>query len=225
MSEGRDGMEAGPDRRPGASRTAGIDPLVDPALLRTRLAQLPRDPIVPEVHPDGPRHAAVAVVIRVTPDPHLLLIRRSRSDNDPWSGHMALPGGRLEEQDRDLLATAVRETWEETGVRLEREVEFLGTLPRVAPLTRRLPAIAVLPHVFLAHRELDARVASHEVAAVHWVPLPHLGDPGFRDDYVYQVPQGGTRRFPCFRLDGQIVWGLTYRVLTDFLAQLGSGRG
>lgn len=222
MSEGTE-REAAPSRPPvPGPGVRGADPLAHLDLLRDRLGRLPRDPVVPRVEPGGPRHAAVALVIRVAPTPDLLLIRRSESPGDPWSGHMALPGGRLEERDPDLLATALRETREETGMVLEREVEFAGRLPRVTPLTRRLPPVSVLPHVFLARRELDARVASREVASVHWVPLPHLGDPGLRDEVEIPVP-GGLRRFPCFRLDGQVVWGLTYRVLTDFLGQLEPG--
>ncbi|MGH7524260.1 MAG: NUDIX domain-containing protein, partial [Gemmatimonadales bacterium] len=62
--------------------------------------------------------AAVALVLAEEPD-RLLLIRRAEREGDPWSGHLALPGGRRQESDSDLLATATRETREETGIHLE----------------------------------------------------------------------------------------------------------
>ncbi|HEU4700285.1 MAG TPA: NUDIX domain-containing protein, partial [Gemmatimonadales bacterium] len=65
------------------------------------------------------RWAAVALVVTPAPD-SMLLIRRAERAGDPWSGHMALPGGRHSRGDADLAATAMRETAEEVGVRLDR---------------------------------------------------------------------------------------------------------
>ncbi len=56
-----------------------------------------------------------------------LFIKRAQQAGDPWSGQIALPGGRREPADADLLATAVRETREETGIELTG-VEQLGAL-------------------------------------------------------------------------------------------------
>ena len=68
--------------------------------------------------PDA-RPAAVALVLLEGPQGlELILIKRAERGDDPWSGQIALPGGRYEGGDRDLEATAVRETSEETGVDL-----------------------------------------------------------------------------------------------------------
>ncbi|MDH4045507.1 MAG: NUDIX domain-containing protein, partial [Gemmatimonadota bacterium] len=64
--------------------------------------------------------AAVAVMLAQESE-SVLLIRRAERVDDPWSGHIGLPGGRTSPSDADLLVTAMRETTEEVGVRLERQ--------------------------------------------------------------------------------------------------------
>ena len=77
---------------------------------------------------EGNHQAAVAVVLRdAKGTPELLLIERARREGDPWSGHMAFPGGRLDPTDSDPRSAAERETLEEVGVRLAR-AESLGRL-------------------------------------------------------------------------------------------------
>ena len=63
------------------------------------------------------QRSAVAILVDQDQlsDASLLLIKRAESPNDPWSGHMAFPGGRLEKGDRNGLATAKREMYEEIG--------------------------------------------------------------------------------------------------------------
>jgi 8-oxo-dGTP pyrophosphatase MutT (NUDIX family) len=87
--------------------------------------------------------ASVAVVLTPEPDA-ILLIRRAERKGDPWSGHMALPGGRKSLSDEDLLATVIRETREEVGVTLRGD-QLIGCLDDVAPRTPVLPPIAIRP--------------------------------------------------------------------------------
>jgi len=169
---------------------------------------------------EGVREAAVSLVVRASNGRGLdmLLIKRATSERDPWSGHMALPGGRREETDATLLETAVRETWEETALDLTGAV-VLGRLELVAPLSARLPKVSVTPIVFGVEGEAEASANSHEVAAVHWVGLDELRNPTSRESTTILLPDG-PKNFPCFRLDGQIVWGLTHRILDRFLNHL-----
>ncbi len=170
------------------------------------------------------RNAAVALVLRGpagVPDPPVrdcgvLVIRRSESPRDPWSGQMALPGGSLEEADDGLLAAAIRETHEETGLRLESHGEVLGRLVAARPLGVRLPVVTIWPFVFRAAPGAVARVGSREVASVHWFRVADLADEANRGSYLWR--EGGlVRAFPCVRLEGRVIWGLTYRILTGFL--------
>ena len=160
--------------------------------------------------------AAVALVVRANRGLELLLIKRARSERDPWSGHMALPGGRRDPGDDSLQATAVRETREETGLDLARLGVPLGRLDEVKPGSVRLPKLTIAPFVYGVPAHAEARVASREVDAVHWVPLDRLRAPETHDDVEIPLP-GGTRTFPCYRVVDEIVWGLTYRILRQFL--------
>ena len=73
------------------------------------------------IEPDDSAHAAVAMLLTETGDTtKVLLVKRATREADPWSGHMAFPGGRLGHGDRDLMSTACRETREETGIDLTK---------------------------------------------------------------------------------------------------------
>lgn len=169
----------------------------------------------PDADPDR-RQAAVSLVLRGGPDLELLLIRRAEAEGDPWSGQMALPGGRHDPEDPSLLHTAVRETLEETGVLLETVAHHLGRLSRLDPSTRRLPAVSVTPFVFGVGPEVSAHVASHEVDEVFWVPLSALRSPTSAGTHRHRHGEL-VRLFPSFNVMGQVIWGLTYRVLEEFL--------
>ena len=133
---------------------------------------------------------------------------------------MALPGGSLDETDSGLVAAAVRETREETGLRLDRDGHPLGRIEPMRPLGVRLPVITIWPFVFRSGPAAKARVASGEVASVHWFPVHALDDGANRGSYAYHDPDLGVREFPCIRLEGRVIWGLTYRILTGFLEAL-----
>ncbi len=171
----------------------------------------------------GRKNAAVAVVLRPGGresgwDPRLarsevLVIRRARSERDPWSGQMALPGGRLDPADAGLVDAAVRETMEEAGVDLLAGGELLGRIEAMRPLGVRIPVISIWPFVFRVDSGTRARVASREVASVHWFPVVALLNPANRGSYAWTYGDC-VRRFPCIRLGERVIWGLTYRILT-----------
>jgi 8-oxo-dGTP pyrophosphatase MutT (NUDIX family) len=185
-------------------------------VLRKALSAYASDPDDPDPDSDEILQAAVALVVRGCVDLQVLLIKRARREDDPWSGHMALPGGRRDPADLSLLHTAVRETREETGVDLDELGGHLGRLVEVRPDILRLPRISITPHVFGAHASTPARATSAEVEAVHWVPLAVLRHPSTLGEVEIPLPEG-SRSFPCLRVANNVVWGLTYRILDDFL--------
>ena len=161
--------------------------------------------------------AAVAIILTPQPD-SILLIRRADRSGDPWSGHMALPGGRREPADSELAATAIRETGEEVGVQLRLQ-DLLGSLPDVIPRTPVLPPIAVRPFVFLLPERPVLRL-NPEVAQASWVPLDYLLRPDTHHPVQLEVA-GKSRQVQAYQLENAIVWGMTERILTRFLAEVG----
>lgn len=181
------------------------------------------DDDAPPLGTDGFMHAAVSVVTRTAAQgPEVLLIKRAVVERDPWSGHMAFPGGKHEAGDRHLLDTAIRETHEETGLVLpDAPPEWVGRLPAVMPRgSKLLPPLSVTPFLFRVDGGARARVASPEVERVHWVSLAELASP--EREGTYRLPVGEAfRSFPSIDVLGEQVWGLTWRVLDTLMDQLG----
>jgi 8-oxo-dGTP pyrophosphatase MutT (NUDIX family) len=171
------------------------------------------------------RQAAVAVILRARAGDRkdgteLLFIRRAEKAGDPWSGHMAFPGGHIESSDGSLLAAAVRETHEEIGLDLAQTATHIGTLDhqRAQPRGRPLNMV-IAPYVF----RLDTVATfepNHEVAEVVWTPLDPMvsGDNHTEEE---RVVGGSPVLFSGYRINGgHFVWGLTYRMLQSFFQVL-----
>lgn len=203
-----------------------IDALLElPDVRRLRLALATRPGIRIDASDGLRRLAAIALVLRPgvgpvgAPDPELLMIKRAEAEGDPWSGHIACPGGRMEPGDHDLEQTAVRETWEETGVDLARDGRVLGALDDISPRTPTLPPIIVRPYVAVVKPELEI-VQSSEVAEAFWVPLAALRERAAWGTAMVPIRGAGERQVAAFRHGAYTVWGLTERVLRQFLEYL-----
>ncbi len=182
--------------------------------LQDRLSRLPEAGTEPEPL-EGHTEAAVSLIIRTSAELDVLLIKRAESERDPWSGHIALPGGRRDIGDVSLAHTAIRETSEETGVELSTSGSPLGRLKRVVPSHPNLPPITITPYVFGVLEHVEARVNSAEVDQVLWMPLPVLLDPKTCGTTTIPLPEGPAD-FPCYHVGGHTIWGLTFRILSEF---------
>jgi 8-oxo-dGTP pyrophosphatase MutT (NUDIX family) len=175
--------------------------------------------------PAHTRRAAILLAMRAREDgePEILMIKRSDFEGDPWSGHIACPGGRMEPDDRDLAVTAVRETWEETGVDVATDGRLLGHLDELSPISPHLPALVIRPYVALVRP--DVRITpSREVAAAFWVPLSALRAADSWGTGTVHV-RGRDRTVSVFRHGEYTVWGLTERVLRQFMDYIGESAG
>ncbi len=182
-----------------------------------------REATTVECEPDTqPLRAAVTLLLRPgdAGGLELLLIKRAEYEGDPWSGQVALPGGRKEPDDLSLEQTAVRETWEETAIDIARDGIVLGALDEVSPRTPTVRRVIVRPYVAAVVPEV-AIVESPEVAAAFWVPLSAL-----RETAAWitaeVVAHGQSLSVPAFTHGEYVVWGLTERILRGFLRLLES---
>lgn len=170
---------------------------------------------------DGATLAAVALIISDGPSgPRLLFLERAANDNDPWSGHICFPGGKVENGDRDTRRAAERETLEEIGLDLAK-ARFLGRLSDIAGT--RIP-VHVSCFVYRTETSGPFRLMDEEVREAFWVSLEELRDPArhgyktVRFDGQEWIRLGITLPHP----GEPVLWGLTYQLVMDFLEVLRS---
>lgn len=181
------------------------------------------------VHPDPPRQAGVLVLFGVLDhvpsrapssvvprELDVLLVRRA-DDLRHHPGQVSFPGGRADPGDADIVATALREAQEETGVD-PAGVDVLGTLPGIeVPVSNHV----VTPVLAWWDRPSPVRVVDHrESSAVFRAPVADLLHPRSRRTATLQF-QGALRRTPAFVVAGHLVWGFTALVLDRLFEDLG----
>ena len=176
-------------------------------------------------HDEGVTHAAVMLLLRPArvqagsggAAVEILFIKRAQRDGDPWSGHLALPGGRAEESDITLRDVAIREAAEEVGIDARNGGSLLGRLPTLRPMSVRLPSISVTPFVAVVPADVEARTQPEEVEEAFWMLLATLKGTGRAATVRWPTPEG-AREFPAFPSPKGPIWGITERILSGFLA-------
>lgn len=178
-----------------------------------------------ESSPDAPTvdrtRASVAMILhQADNDVEILFIQRASHDLDPWSGHIAFPGGKLEVGELECQA-ALRETQEEIGIDLDHG-RYLGRLSDI--IGANLP-VRVSCCLFGVDRTSCCPVLNEEVRDVFWVKLSDLRDPKRHllssvafDEKTFEVP---AINLPVE--DKPVLWGITYRLVMQFLSILEDG--
>lgn len=172
---------------------------------------MPNDVARPQAS-DAPAHAMQSAVLMLlyphAEQWHIVLIVRS-DDGGPHGGQLALPGGRAENVDADLIATAFRESVEEIALPVQA-AEYVATLsPLYIPVSNFLvtPIVAAAAQLPLLHPS-DA-----EVAAIRYVPLQDMYDS--IADVSISTSQGLFNVKAYTLEDGGIVWGATAMMLSE----------
>lgn len=171
------------------------------------------------VEPERVPQAAVSLILReARGSAHALIIKRAERPGDHWSGHLALPGGRAQVEDKDLIATAAREAYEEVGINLLDGGEFIGQLETLAPTNPGLPRLEITPFVAIAPPELTLNL-NGEVARAFWISITDLKLEG-RSGFFSMPVDGMINKWPAYPSEGGPIWGITERILTNFLTLL-----
>lgn len=163
----------------------------------------------PEIIPQ----AAVALVEWLDHgESRILVLQRAEHPKDPWSGHLAFPGGRKELGDLDLFHTCIREVSEECGFSLKPS-ELVKSLPIASAGSRARNPIWVQPWYFCVQEQPEIKLDPKEMQRYFWVKKHTLL---LRENHQNFEPIPG-RRMPCIYIDGLPIWGFTYGVLEDWL--------
>lgn len=168
---------------------------------------LPRAAVTTILKPDNLNHELV-----------MLFLKRNARVDDPWSGHIAFPGGRFIEQDRDILSTAARELMEETGIDM-RDCEILGALNEVTPSSFR--SIQVTPFVILAPEKVYINLDQNEIERFFWIPVSYFRDQlNIRPHSIVRL--GLKTEVPSYKfVEENVIWGLTFRIIQDLIERMG----
>jgi 8-oxo-dGTP pyrophosphatase MutT (NUDIX family) len=156
--------------------------------------------------------AAVLVILRDSNRPkEVLLIERTERPEDPATGQVALPGGRVDHGDHSLCHTALRETREEVGL---TESDF-AVPPRFVAIqlaTVFSLRVAVFATALRSGGSSPEIHSPEEVAAVFWLPREALDS----NETVTRETKFGRREVEANVYEGHILWGFTRRVLRLF---------
>ncbi len=160
---------------------------------------------------NGHKPAAVLIPIQERADGDYIVLTK-RGDNMPThKGQIAFPGGRVHAGDADLVATALRESHEEIGI-VPEQVKVLGRLDEFTAGY----GIIVTPVVGVIPARYDFRLDPAETSAVSSVAISTLMAPGAYVKNAHLSP-GGHPSYHFYVNNGWDIWGVTARILVQFL--------
>jgi len=168
-----------------------------------------------EIEARGGTAAAVLLALYGWPERPGLLFTERRSDLRRHAGEISFPGGRQDEADTDLAATALREAQEEIGLE-PAAVELAGALPPTATFVtgfRIHPFVGLIPNP----RDLHLEPNPTEVETLLAFSFDVL-----REGYAMRrlLRRGIPIHTPTYEADGHLIWGATARILGDLLDRL-----
>ena len=170
--------------------------------------------------PGGYTKASVAVVLKYNDgEISVLFIKRPENPGDTYSGHVAFPGGKMNESDSNLHATAVRETQEELGIDLELESTYIGRLDDLKPLNPKGPKFVVSPFIFVLNKEIKIDINEDEVEQYMWISLHHLSDNN-NMRIRYKERAGKTIEDYVYSYKSFLIWGMTGRIINSFTKEV-----
>lgn len=162
------------------------------------------------------KEAAVATIISFDPEPEVLVLKRNANPRDPWSGHYSFPGGRREDTDPSLLATCIRETYEECGIQLSTEHLVKQYPVRQAGNHLNQP-IPVTTYLFELPEPPAIRLQQSEISCHEWLDLEYVADSA---NIIKRPmsPRCPDVLFSCIPVSEGFIWGFTFEMLMLVIA-------
>lgn len=155
------------------------------------------------------RKSAVSILIFRKKSRFFSILIEKNSYDGHHSGQIALPGGKYEIEDKNLLFTAMRETFEEIGVKLS-EKDFICEL---SPLKIPISKFEVQPYLFFID-EPTIKIDQKEVKECFVFPIEELMDDRIIENVSLEI-DGKDCEVPSLRINNKIVWGATAMILND----------
>lgn len=158
--------------------------------------------------------AVLVPLVSLSDETHVLLTKRTDAV-ETHKGHIAFPGGMVDEDDRDRIATALRETREEVGIMADA-IDVIGCLDELVTPT----GFVITPVVGLLRTMPTVAPNPREVAEVFVVPFSFLVDP---ENCIHadHLTEHGLRSTWRFDYQGRVIWGATAAILRNLLQRLG----
>lgn len=150
-------------------------------------------------------HAAVLIAITDEDNPKVLLTRRSLYMNN-HAGEVSFPGGKRDPNDTSNIVVALREAYEETALN-PFDVKLLGDLP----MEKSRTGILVKPIVGLIPPDVSLIAQPSEIDRIFFASLQQMME-SKPSPYEVRLPNQSIY-FPSFRIENEVVWGLTARIL------------
>jgi 8-oxo-dGTP pyrophosphatase MutT (NUDIX family) len=176
----------------------------------------------PKLHPErrALKRSSVVLLFREgAKGAEVLMMKRAEREGDPWSGHMAFPGGRQDPGDKSIFATAVREVREEMGFDIEAVADHALRLSDIHATGKgRLQPMVVTPFVMFAHSDMSIS-PNYEVADYVWIPLQHFMLPANRETFEMTY-SGVDYTLPCYYYKQFKVWGMSLMMLDELINAL-----
>ena len=145
----------------------------------------------------------------------MLMIRRSKRQGDPWSGDMGFPGGRFSATtDKNIYETAMRELYEETGVKRGDGLENIGRLSELLTKAHEKSApMIITPFVFRVNK-IPIFKKNNEVEELIWIPLSYFFNQQNRN--TMEIRKGKLKwGFPSYIYDKKCIWGLSLSMIDE----------
>jgi 8-oxo-dGTP pyrophosphatase MutT (NUDIX family) len=177
----------------------------------------------PNRHPERKvtKRSAVTIVLHSIDDElSVLMIERATREGDPWSGHMAFPGGRVDPTDAHSYDAALRECEEEVDLTVLDHGELIGRLSELPTHWRKdvRDKMYVTPFVF-GLNSLPELTPNYEVADTVWIPLNYLADQTNRQTFTWSNDEVSFD-LPCYYYQGKKVWGLSLAMLDELMSAI-----